>query len=150
MMLFLCMQMLMAAPVESPIRLAAQLAKDGEIARAESVLLDIDVEHQTRDVVLLHVTLGLIALKKDLPREALKNFIQARELFSEKTEGIEKDSILVYIAQCHLMLEEPKEALSVLKEYQKDRAPLSNIRMRGSKKKEVSSCLFFLILCIKM
>ena len=87
MMLFLCMQMLMAAPVESPIRLAAQLAKDGEIARAESVLLDIDVEHQTRDVVLLHVTLGLIALKKDLPREALKNFIQARELFSEKTEG---------------------------------------------------------------
>ena len=119
-MLFLCMQMLMASPVESPIRLAAQLAKDGEIARAESVLLDIDIEHQTRDVVLLHVTLGLIALKKEQPREALNNFIQARELFSEKTEGIEKDSVLVYIAQCHLMLEEPSEALSVLKEYTKD------------------------------
>ena len=69
---------------------------------------------------MLHVTLGLIALKKDLPREALHSFIQARELFSEKTEGIEKDSILVYIARCHLMLEEPNKALVVLKEYKKD------------------------------
>ena len=120
MMLFLCIQMLMAKPVESPIRLAAQLAKDGEVVRAESVLGDIDIENQTSDVVLLHVTLGLIALKKDLPRDALNSFVQANELFSEKTKGIEKESILVYIARCHLMLEEPTQALTVLNECTKD------------------------------
>lgn len=130
-MLLFFMHALMAKPIESPIRLAAQLAKDGEIARAESVLLDVDIANQTSDVVLLHVTLGLIALKKDLPREALRSFVQARSLYSEKTEGIEQDSILVYIAQCHLMLEEPTEALDVLEEYKKDTKVVRLLRLEA-------------------
>ena len=112
-MLVFLMGILFAKPLENPMSLAAQLARDGELARAESVLSGIEPATLGQDVSLFYITKGLISLHKKETTAALEAFLEAQPLLKpEEREKSEKLSL--YIAQCYLILRKPTEALAEL------------------------------------
>ena len=105
---------LCAKPVEDPVALAAQLARDGEMARAESVISGLADTEKVQDITLLHITKGLIYLHKADIERALESFIQAQLSLESTEDKTRVDNISLYIAQCYLHLREPTKALDTL------------------------------------
>ena len=95
---------LCAKPVEDPVALAAQLARDGEMARAESVISGLADTEKVQDITLLHITKGLIYLHKADIERALESFIQAQLSLESTEDKTRVDNISLYIALLHYIV----------------------------------------------
>ena len=122
MWLWLCLCLVLASPVESPIALAAQLAGDGNTDRALSALQQVDPNKLGKEEALYRATVGLIALQQQRYPQALEAFQQALVLVEEGQEGPQITTLYLYIGQCHLLMSDPQQALAALA-----RADLENV-----------------------
>lgn len=130
---------LWAKPVENPIALAAQLARDGEMARAESVLAGVSADAFVQNGSLFFITKGLIALHKKEIAEALDAFVHAEQSLKASKEKVEQDeleNISLYIAQCHVLLQQPDQALAILEHLNKDVLAVYLLKLEAYAQKE--------------
>ena len=125
---------LFAKPLENPIVLAAQLARDGEISRAQSVLNGVEESEMGDKRVLYLVTKGLVHLQKKEGEQALQSFMDAESSFQEGNDDVDLPTIRLYIARCLLLLERSKEALGVLEQCDQSKRATNVLRIEAHKK----------------
>src|SRR3546814_886489 len=88
--------------------LATLLTRDGEYARAEQALANIDPTAEGVDLIQYHTVRGLLALEQQKMAEAVAGFNAA--IAAGQTDPL----VYLYLAQAHFGLEQYRDALDAL------------------------------------
>ena len=90
------------------VALAALLMRDGHYDRAQEALKNVDLEDKKTDFIRLYTLKGLISMKLNHFKEAIKQFEASIEA------GQIDKSIYVYMAQAHFQLKQYQETITAL------------------------------------
>jgi len=95
-------------PLVDYVALAARMVKDGHTERAEAALKQVDLSQEDVDKARYWMLYGLVHLKQDKPRKAVKSFNSCLET------GTAEKAVHLFLAQAHYALKEWKETITAL------------------------------------